>query len=479
MSGVRILVGDVRARLADLPDNSVHCVVTSPPYFGLRSYKTDPVVWALTDEQRRCDHEWLPTAVISSGGGYSDKSTLGGFSRPDTKGRIMNDTNKMILSNTCHRCGAWRGELGSEPSLDFYVAHLVAIFREVRRVLRDDGTLWLNIGDSYAGSSGSGGHTEKQSSNVGSFHDGGIRRSPGLKPKDLMLVPFRVALALQADGWWVRSDIVWSKKAPMPESVTDRPTRAHEYIFLLSKSARYYYDGDAIREPYNVDSIGRYQYEMQGVVPTARQPNGDIDRREREKGIRQPNPAGRNARTVWHLSPEPFPDAHFATFVTEIPRRAILAGTSERGCCAECGAPWERVTEPTSTYAQRLAHANDRGDWYPRQDTIAKRPDGTKHGKMDGGCRAEYQTIGWLPTCTCTTHAPPVPCTVLDPFSGSGTTGVVASRLGRDYIGVELNPEYAAMSERRIREEGSPLFSDMTIEDAESDVPALQQMALA
>jgi DNA modification methylase len=318
---VRILKGDCREVLRTLPDESVHCVVTSPPYFGLRDYGV-------------------------------------------------------------------AGQIGLEPSPAEFVDELVAVFREARRVLRTDGTLWLNLGDSYANDGKWGGHTGGK--HVKALHCSPIGRNKkytGLKPKDLIGIPWRVAFALQADGWYLRQDIIWSKPNPMPESVLDRCTKAHEYLFMLTKSERYCYDVDAIREPYSEASIGRYDTPMQGTdrnngqIGGARQPGGEWKPKNEKLA---PNPLGRNRRSVWVVPTEPFKDAHFATFPT-----ALIEPCIKAGCPA-------------------------------------------------GG-------------------------TVLDPFGGAGTTAMVADRLGRGAILIELNPEYAAIAERRINNDGG-MFSAVAAE---------------
>lgn len=333
---VRILKGDCREVLRSLPDESVHCVVTSPPYFGLRDYGV-------------------------------------------------------------------AGQIGLEPTPDAFVAELVGVFSEVRRVLRDDGTVWLNLGDSYA-SGGTGGASDKSRLNGGKgvgplekIKQGpAISRKPaeGTKPKDLIGIPWRVAFALQADGWYLRQDIIWSKPNPMPESVRDRCTKAHEYIFLLSKSQKYYYDAAAIAEQsiyrsptdaapvsdaYSVGS-GRNdanQHRSGGFIRKSankadlnphRKRNGDDGTAASFRAITET----RNRRSVWEVTTQPFSEAHFATFPPALIDPCIKAGCPEGG-------------------------------------------------------------------------------TVLDPFGGAGTTGLVADRLGRDAILIELNPEYADMAERRIK----------------------------
>jgi DNA modification methylase len=313
----RLLTGDVRDRLAELPAQSVQTCVTSPPFWGLRDY------------------------------GHTD-------------------------------------QIGLEATPDAYVAQLVAVFREVRRVLRDDGTVWLNLGDSYAGGGGGGGRgKESEATSLEWFRESRISGAPsgsrpipagGMKPKDLVGIPWRVAFALQADGWYLRSDIIWSKPNPMPESVTDRPTKAHEYLFLLTKQERYFYDAAAIQErcaPLQGSTYAQPDKAARAGITT----NGMGLSTLRERADEQ-----RNKRSVWHVATQPYPEAHFATFPEALIEPCILAGS--------------RV-----------------GD------------------------------------------------TVLDPFCGSGTTGVVAVRHQRHFIGCELNPAYVELARKRI---GSvaPLFAE-------------------
>jgi len=301
-----ILVGDVLQRLSDIPDGSVQCCVTSPPYWGLRDYGQD-------------------------------------------------------------------GQLGLESTPEAYVGNMVAVFREVRRVLADDGVCWLNLGDSYNGSGGAG----------GDYSPGGLKEGqpkyPGrkivtLKPKDLVGIPWRVAFALQADGWWLRQDIIWHKPNPMPESVTDRCTKAHEYLFMLTKSSRYYYNNEAIKEPVKQDwgtrnrTNGKYHNEGSGLTPHS----------GLEKSYEKAN-----KRSVWSITTKPFKGAHFAVMPEALCEPPILASS---------------------------------------------RP-----GDL-----------------------------VLDPFTGSGTVAVVALRHNRNFIGTELNPEYAEIAKTRISN-ANPLMNEVNI----------------
>lgn len=327
-----ILVGDVRERLRDLPDASVHCVVTSPPYWGLRDYGVD-------------------------------------------------------------------GQIGLEETPEQFVEALAQAFAEVRRVLRRDGTLWLNLGDSWHGNRGGDNYSGlnsrwngydskgKQTKVAGAYPR--LNRRSNLKRKDLVGIPWRVAFALQADGWWLRSDIIWHKPNPMPESVRDRPTKAHEYVFLLTRAARYHYDAAAVRQPY-----------AESTLPQQGRPYGGVATRDYSNGVQNPSAVkrrvveslerngGANLRSVWPIATVPFNDAHFATMAPELAERCIRAGCPEGG-------------------------------------------------------------------------------TVLDPFCGAGTTGLVARRLGRQFIGVELNPTYAEMAAKRIRED-APMFNGVEVRSREN-----------
>lgn len=427
----RIIVADVLEGLRQLEAESVQCVVTSPPYWGLRDYGT--ATWHGGDPA--CEHR-SPTMRE---GREED--------RPMLAGSVASNSAQLRLAHgaACGRCGAVKvdRQIGLEATPEEYSARLVEVFREVRRVLRADGVMWLNLGDCYAaGRSGSimpaetlAGGVSGKGSDGGYEHRGRLRQVPdtknpdapiaayqphrnagaiGLKHKDLVGIPWRVAFALQADGWWLRSDVIWSKPNPMPESVTDRPTRSHEYLFLLSKSARYFYDAEAISEAVaegTVDRISQATLALQ--AGSDRQPgktNGPMKAvgggfkhegavRFGREAIANPNrvwqdPAAllrmdrRNARSVWVIATQPYIEAHFAVFPPELPRRCVLAGS--------------------------------------------------RAGDL-----------------------------VLDPFCGSGTTGLVADRLGREFVGIELNPAYAELARRRL-EDDAPLLADVTVTKGEA-----------
>lgn len=362
---VRIIQGDALDGLRSLPAESVQVCVTSPPYFALRDYGVD-------------------------------------------------------------------GQIGLEPSPADFIAALLAVFDEVKRVLRPDGVCFVNLGDSYAGSQKGtpgpnaiidhvarqgfvGGGADARNGTATVHKTGGTY---GIPAKNLLLIPERFAIAMQEAGWYVRSRIAWCKTSAMPESVRDRPTSAWEHIWMFAKSARYYYDQEAVKER-----------------------------------LKQPT-VGANLRNFWTLGPEPLRESHYAAFPSEIPKRCILAGTSERGQCPACGSPWVRVT------VKRLLLGDD-GKTCTRcqKNHGAPRP-GSQHMAAQIAERfacVGTDTLDWQPGCACDA-GDPVPQIVLDPFLGSGTTALVADRLGRDAIGIELNPTYADMARTRI-ESDERLFS--------------------
>lgn len=632
----RVLVGDAREVLKTLPSESVHMCVTSPPYYGLRDYGTAD--WSGGDVE--CDH------LAPARGGRD----------PATSAKQLTSAGTLTYQYTalCAKCGATRidKQMGLEATPAEWVEGMVGVFREVRRVLRPDGTLWLNIGDSYAGS-GKGPSNSLQAlaaqigpsaRNVGQLANGQAPTQwlpvpAGCKPKDLIGIPWMLAFALRADGWYLRADIIWNKPNPMPESVQDRPTKAHEYILLLSKSARYFYDADAIREGVGESGViegthsdnqslvliqdrGLHKASVQGAriaVPTAgldgrlfavsvrlassildraglqnqfrlapfdsqvrqkstgdrsstwavsdpvigrataeatRFAHGDVSAKEflrelycisvalpqgddfeelwaeagispaaaielinangdgtvainhagqvgqlqfihndsipvqhptslakparkeptrgerygaargangrmpdRDGGFEMPA-AGRNKRSVWTVATEAFPESHFATYPTALIEPCIKAGTSEKGCCPECGAPWMRVVEREPNPSKIFNVGEDlSGGAFNGRTANAQTSKGL-HRNNGNAQGPPPVTVGWRPSCT---HSEaPQPCTVLDPFFGAGTTGLVADRLNRNCIGVELNPAYAEMARRRIAGE-SPMFAEIEV----------------
>ncbi|MBI4869280.1 MAG: site-specific DNA-methyltransferase [Candidatus Wallbacteria bacterium] len=386
---IRLLTGSALDVLRGLPSESVHCAVTSPPYYRHRSY--------------------LP----------------------------KHHPLKHL-------------ELGQEPTPDLFVGHLVEVFRELRRVLRSDGLFWLVIGDSRsngprrsesAGGTGDGWGTQHRDRLIadGQVHD--HHSIPGFRRKELIGIPWMLAFALRSDGWYLRAENIWHKPAPMPESVQDRTTYAHEQIFMFSKRAHYYYDATAIREPYsdpreNKAGAAGGKTAMRGQA--ALRPRGNMDQSgtniERYYGA-----GGRNKRTVWTVQPSPYKGKHCATFPAALIRPCIAAGTSERGCCPTCGAPWRRET------SKKSRRGTDRKEG---SRALVAFPGPPHRGLKNHETAVEVATIGWSPTCKCTPHEP-VPCTVIDPFGGAGTTAIEAGRQLRDAILIDLDE--ASIEEARGR----------------------------
>ena len=490
---IRYLVGHVIDVLKTLEPESVHCCVNSPPYWGLRRYEgQQEVVWGGDPD---CQHDWTGQGTVSD---VRCTEIVAGKSRTtdhfygQPSRRFNGQHEKHFTDMSCQKCGAWRGALGLEPTPEAYVTHLVEVFREVRRVLRKDGTVWLNMGDCYASSppgnkarglkkwASSGLHGAVTSARYAETLDRSVGQKintvcSDLKPKDLVGMPWRVALALQADGWWLRSDIIWSKPNPMPESVKDRPTRSHEYVFLLTKAKNYYYDQDAISEPVTGNTHpgrkdGKLSPRYQAAIP--KEFNNRASWRESYR------PSTRNKRSVWTIPSQPFPEAHFSTFPEALVEPCVKAGTSERGCCPKCGAPWERLTERKTVNRSNAAKA---GTVIVGKGHVSSQV--RSNHDVRNGPTPQIRTIGWQPNCDCFVRevpcetckgtgisvedrvelacpdcigsgvwreAPkPIPCTVLDPFAGAGTTLLVARKLGRNAIGIDISEEYKKMALKR------------------------------
>jgi DNA modification methylase len=553
-----VRIGNCIELLREMDPESVQCVVTSPPYWGLRSYAgQQEVIWTrVGSEDPGCDHTWGPANPPLKPRAVPD-STSPGYDDCAAK--------RSPTGRFCLRCGAWRGAFGLEPTPQLYVEHTSQVLREIRRVLRPDGLVWWNIGDCYAGSGGA--HAEHHA-NPGiskSWQRDGVphwgeRGEPGrylaprgLKQKDLVMIPFRVALATQgfavvsaaeilsaadmlaearAKGdwhlvemvegllrrWafacliapeteWVRSVVIWEKPNAMPESVRDRPTESHEYILLLSRSERYFYDADAVREPHLTAGDGS----AHAFGPKADATQGNAH---------SFHPAGRNLRSVWRFATIPYPGAHFAVFPPELPRRCILAGTPPK-VCATCGAPWQRLTQRE---IDNTGYPNGPGGNYVDKGHPPGGQERDESGTLGKVARYRVTTTGWHPGCQCwgmpetitvpcpdcegtgrkfvypqagpntaenngepwqhnnphlarlqkqptddlcatcdgsgeqtisrwpdemLARWPTRPALVLDPFAGSGTTLRVAEDLGRWWIGFDISAEYRSQIERR------------------------------
>jgi len=466
MKNLELIHGD--ARHIPLPDESVQCIVTSPPYWGLRKYAGEQeLIWGGFPKIDMgslavipCDHKWTDENISFTVAPGSEKQATNHGANGVTG-----------ICGICGICGAWRGAFGLEPTIEMYVAPTLEILRECRRVLRPDGVLFWNIGDSYAGSrAGPSKYPAQETSeeikaikarnrNVSRW-GGGNNSDDSCKPKDLCLIPSRVAIAAQSDvsvrngkeeRWWVRSMIIWAKPNPMPESCTDRPTDAYEHILMLTKSERYFWDADAVREP-AVSGELRATFRGGGAYTN----NQSFDNSRivpcDDAGLPKPTVTERNLRNVWNFATQPYSGAHFATFPEELPRRCILAATSAKGCCMQCGAPWERVTRRDPIPEDLYTGTSNPDDNFVNGFGST----GSRHGSgqklQDWLNDHQPETIGWKPTCLCRgQHGKTVPCMVLDPFGGSGTTGRVALELRRRSVLVDIayNAEYRGLAERR------------------------------
>lgn len=382
-----------------------------------------------------------------------------------------------------------KGQLGLEATPKQYIEKLRKGFRECWRVLRDDGTLWVNIGDkSYNYRPGKALDDRRHDfkthpRDIPKVHASRKNRIKGVKEKDIFGLPWRLAFALQDDGWILRQDNIWSKPNPLPESAKDRPARSHEYVFLLTKKKRYYYDWFSVQEPSTGTSKPRTKYKPEagqhpeifpelpetfkpgthkvpGVTPKASTPEANGNEvRHRANAEYSAHLAGesgalRNWRSVWTVHVHPYNEAHYATFPPELIRKPILAGTSEKGACVKCGTPWSRIVsrgEPDRDLQRASGgsltggyRGQGRKDYKPAR---AQNPSEVKRRILEG--MKLKRTVGWRQNCLCETSETR-PCIVLDPFFGSGTTGKVAMEYGRWCIGIELSPESVKLAEARI-----------------------------
>ena len=396
----RLGIGDCRDLLPTLAAGSVHCCVTSPPYWGLRDYGND-------------------------------------------------------------------SQIGLEKTPSQYVDEMVAVFGEVHRVLRDDGTLWLNLGDSYAGSWGAQsrpGYDDDSSTITGgsmlsarqiaahlrATGTGSLKNTPGLKQKDLVGIPWLVAFALRESGWYLRQDIIWHKPSPMPESVQDRCTKSHEYIFLLAKSQRYFYDAEAIKEPATGGSPGNKQHKGRTAYE-----NGSEHHRTKVGLTEIEAMDTRNKRSVWKVGFQGYKGAHFAVYPPNLVKPCILAGSPEK-TCEICGKGWKRIVErdrvatrPGTDSKVNRASDKEGSPYNGHTGQVVGNRDPQRH-------TTTTKTLGFEPDCDC--GGEEAQSVVLDPFTGSGTTGAVALELGREFIGTELNPEYAELARKRIGSVAPSLF---------------------
>lgn len=451
----KIYLGNSLNVLQTFPDESIDLCVTSPPYYNLRNYGGDLEIWGGDD---KCEHEWGESEPFR---GHKPNHGKGSNVMEVQKVAKESDETNWDSGSFCQKCGAWRGELGLEPNPDLYIKHLTDIFREVRRVLKSTGTLWVNIGDSYAGSGKAGNPDNTYYENHTQFNKNEINDRKGIpnkgypqmgvKPKDLIGIPWMLAFSLRSDGWYLRQDIIWAKAVSgdvrmggaMPESITDRCSKSHEYIFMLSKSPKYYYNQEAIKEPIKESTKKRYQTGWNGNekrdYPGSSHNNfskfmGSEKAQQMDTG---------NRRDVWFVKTKPFSEAHFAVFPEKLIIPIIKAGVPNK-VCSKCGVPYSYVIEREVEHNRK----NDRKDAKVRPDTLERVPSNWKPRKVKG----EYYT----PNCDCDTSTEAG--IVLDPFFGAGTTGVIAKREGVYYVGIEKYQKYIDIAEKRIRDTMNKIF---------------------
>jgi len=439
---IKVLNGDCLEVLDQLPEKSVDTCITSPPYYGLRDYGT--AEWEGGDES--CDHQ------------------VGRFEHSVSEKQKSNSASAGHQArDICPKCGAVRKDkqIGLEETPEEYVDKMVEVFRKVRRVLKDEGTVWLNLGDSYASNHYTGARDSDTGWKHGELSQGYQARAGGaggvFKVKDLMGIPWMVAFALRADGWYLRQDIIWHKKNCMPESVTDRCTKAHEYIFLLSKNVKYYFDNESIKE----DAV------RAGTIPKGKKYTSKLadskigGRHTRETLNEKPVAEKRNKRSVWTVTNKPFKGAHFAVFPPDLIKPCVLAGCPEK-VCVECDTPYEREMEDVDVEPKKnISIGDDRKEFDSSMGgggTSLKGHSG--YFKSDGTpVTTPKKDLGFKKQCQCETDETKSG-TVLDPFGGAGTTGLVADRNGRNAILIELNDEYAEMARDRLYND-APLFVDV------------------
>jgi len=474
-----LIQGHIILALRQIPSDFIDCIITSPPYWGLRDYGEETVtIWDVESEEG-CGHEWGNSDIEHDNLRYRGATSIVG----NEKNEAIHQGKQESGGQFCQKCGAWRGQLGLEPTLDLYLSHLWQITDELYRVLKPSGVMFWNHGDSYGGSGGSG----------GDYNEGGLREGQpkvgksgiGIAPKCLAMQNYRFLLGLVDTDWrilveWramgraegnleamlqhprirtiLRNQVIWNKPNHMPSSAKDRFTNSYGPIFMLTKNKKYWFDLDAVREPFTAP-LNRWGGNNVKIPENTKW----NDAREKERwqmSIRdsesRPNPSGKNPGDVWTLPTSPFPEAHFAVFPEAIPERTIKCSCPKE-ICTECGKARVRITEPSERYQDLLGKS-----WHPHLDDEKRGNSRKGLGHLEG-VTAEYETIGWT-TCNC--NAEFRPGIVLDPFLGSGTTMKVARRLGMSCIGIEINPKYVEMVKKEVGwNEGlfSIKFDELTI----------------
>lgn len=482
---IEVLVGNCVKMMRRLPDCVVHVIATSPPYYLQRFYDIEPIQWPA--------------------GEYKPMPGLKPIKYP-----------------------AWKGDLGNEPTIEMFIGHLVIVFREARRVLRSDGVLYVNLGETFAKRGGSGDQrgSDSEFANRRSVKEGvrvrprGSAPPPHVKAKDRMQIPERFSLAMQADGWHYRDQVVWYKPSAMPSSVKDRCSVAHELVMMFTKNPKYFYNHFAIREK----TTGRAHHRSSKATPKSLEATKQMANVAANPSFLEAIPdvvLDRHPRSVWTLSAEPTKIKHFAAWPTKLVKKLIASGTSDFGCCPKCMAPFKPVlvSKRVPTRPGHKSKVYYHGNWETGSNHTAKtKTPGSPYEQQDGSivgnrdpkrhCTKTKQ-VGWRPTCFCcddhldvcdrcqgtgkynhkskrTGKTTPrtckrcegrgrywrkgnekkpetIPCAVLDPFGGIATTAMVADRMGRRAYSIELSPNYAAAGQERLeadrKKDVGPMFA--------------------
>lgn len=441
----KIHQGHTLAVLKEIPSDTISCVITSPPYWNLRAYGTEPVVWG---GDKDCQHEWKSerTPRPNASGGKTEwaKQKLRCKGK-ENMSEWVDYKDRASYSDYCEKCNAWKGELGQEPHFNEYILHLCDIFDEIKRVLREDGTCFVNIGDTFAGS-GNGQdwqsiEKEREGKNETMRKAAGVKQKLKLLPdKSLCGLPERFMIEMMDRGWLVRNKIIWYKKNVMPSSAKDRFTVDFEPVYLFTKNKKYWFEQQY--EPLSPETVLDINRRKNMSCLTGEKGSKHFDNPDSVYDKQKTNrkrtefanlEKGRNKRCVWDIMTDPFPEAHFAVFPPALVETPILAGCPEK-ICQKCGFVAENLYEEKSE--EQKAEEKETG--------LISKP------KIVGHTNCDCELPDWKPGI------------VLDPFSGSGTSCMVADNLGRRWIGIDLQPDYVKMSEKRLEKSGSPLFRGLT-----------------
>jgi len=461
----KIICGDCLKIMRDIPDNSIDVVLTSPPYWALRDYSTNPQIWG---GDKNCKHIWREIDVLR-------KATKG--DKPSKNSKVaINRTNSENRpgkpSDFCSKCGAWRGELGLEPTFDLYISHLCDIFDEAKRVLKKSGSCWVVIGDTYSGS-GAG----QKDTGKAVYKEDNFRKNPvktNLPNKCLCQIPFRFSIEMCNRGWILRNTIIWHKNNCMPSSVNDRFTVDFEYVFFFTKNKKYFFNQQfepMLSNEYDKKRMsgGRKEYkgkwsdsddaESYGSPRARTQRKKSWDSKRIQTAFVAGYKQGRNKRCVWNINTKRFKEPHFAVFPEKLIEPMIDAGCP-RYVCSKCGKPREKIYEVVGhqiTDFIKIDGGDKNGKYYGSEQKDYESSKTQKPSETKKRIFKSMSEIKDYKYSDCHCGAKFKPGIVLDPFLGAGTTAVVAKKLGRNFIGIELNPDYIEIAKKRLANIEKPL----------------------